>query len=314
MQGAVGYPESAGRPAQAAVGLLQRQIDRGVDGPVADLPQVRTPDEGAADGQLESIIAPVRIPIRGELGAIAFGNGAGRDGAGTDVTSGKAENEVTQFTDVPRVVATPEEFLYGRVEVRDGFVGPGAAQAQEVPGEGEDVRAAFPEGREMAAGGGDAVVEIEAEVSPAAGVAEVAVRGTDEAELGLLPGVAADSLVGAFLHGAQQFGLEGHGEFPHLVEEDGPLVSEGEGAITRGHGAGEGAAFVTEEFAAGEFRHDGGAVQYHERTPGHPGIKAVDEAGHEFLARAGLAGDQQGTVRETSHFHDLSQGLAPGGA
>ena len=79
-----------------------------------------------------------------------------------------------------------------------------------------------------------------------------------------MPGIAADALVGVLLHGAQELRLQGQRQLADLVEEQGAAVRQREGAVARAHGAGERATFVTEQFAAGELRNDGRAVDDHE--------------------------------------------------
>jgi hypothetical protein len=79
---------------------------------------------------------------------------------------------------------------------------------------------------------------------------------------------AADALEGAVLQRAQQFGLQARLEFGDLVEEERPARGGFEAALAARVGAGEGAAFVAEEFALDHARRERGAVHVRERRGG----------------------------------------------
>ena len=131
-----------------------------------------------------------------------------------------------------------------------------------------------------------------------------------------LPGVAADALVGALLHDAQQLGLQAERQLADLVQEERAAVGQREGAVAGGDRAGERAALVPEELAAGQLRDDRRAVEHDQVALARAGIEGVDQPRDQLLARAALAGDQDRGVGEVRHLDHLAQraiqaGLCP---
>ena len=80
--------------------------------------------------------------------------------------------------------------------------------------------------RKLACTSGDPVVEVAAEAALGLFLKQVPVGRADQAELGLLPGVAPDALVGPLLYDAEQIGLEDQRELADLVEEERPAVGQ----------------------------------------------------------------------------------------
>ncbi len=95
---------------------------------------------------------------------------------------------------------------------------------------------------------------------------------------------------GAFLEHAQEFGLGAGSEVADFVEENGAAVRLFEAPDPPRLRAGEGAAFVAEQFALEQGLRDGRAVDGDERFIG-AGAMLIDRARDEFLARAGFAAD-----------------------
>ena len=77
---------------------------------------------------------------------------------------------------------------------------------------------------------------------------KIAVGGGDDPYVDLDRPAAADALELAFLQDAQEFGLERPRNVADLVEEEGAPVRLLEAPLARFDRAGEGAAFVAEEF------------------------------------------------------------------
>ena len=105
--------------------------------------------------------------------------------------------------------------------------------------------------------------------------------------------MAPDALHLAGFEHAQQLGLHRERQLADLVEEDGAAVGQLEEAGCRFGGAGVGPLDVAEELAFEERLDDGGAVDDHEGLLA-AWARAIERAGHELLAAAGLAGDERG--------------------
>ena len=103
--------------------------------------------------------------------------------------------------------------------------------------------------------------------------------------------VAAHPLERAGLQHPQDFGLRRRRHVADLVQEDGAAMALLELADALQGGAGEGAAFVAEEFAFQQLLRDGGAIDGQERLLAAVAVM-IDGARDQFLARAALAGDK----------------------
>ena len=90
------------------------------------------------------------------------------------------------------------------------------------------------------------------------------------------------------LQGAEQPRLQAGRDVADLVEEQRAAVGLAEEAGTRGAGAREGPPHVAEQLALEQPFGERGAVDRHEPPVGALG-EVVDGAGHQLLARAGLA-------------------------
>jgi hypothetical protein len=126
-----------------------------------------------------------------------------------------------------------------------------------------------------------------------------------------VPGVAADPFVGAFLHGAQQFGLQFQGQFADFVEKERAAVGAGERAVALAGRAGERAALVAEKFAARQFGLHRRAVQDDQTAFISLFVERVDEPRDLLFARAALAGDEQRSVGKPRDFDGLPQHAPP---
>ncbi len=78
---------------------------------------------------------------------------------------------------------------------------------------------------------------------------QVAIGGRQHAHVDALRHARADAFERLFLEHAQQFGLQRQFDFGDFVEQDGALIGQFEASDARGVGAGEGTAFVAEQFA-----------------------------------------------------------------
>ena len=120
---------------------------------------------------------------------------------------------------------------------------------------------------------------------------EVAIGGCNQSRVRSERARAAEALELPLLKHAKQLRLQLERDFADLVQEHGPAVRELEASDPLRDGAGERALLVPEQLALEEACRDRRAVQLHERI-GLPGAEVVNGAGHQLLARAGLAVDQ----------------------
>ena len=139
---------------------------------------------------------------------------------------------------------------------------------------------------------------------------QVAVRGGHQPHVDLLFLLAAQPNDGAFLQRAQQLALQRQWQLADLVQEDGAAVGQLEpaGAVTLR--AGEGAAFVAEEFALEQRLGNGRAVHLDE-GPVAARAAQVQCAREQLFARARFP-QQQHAGGGRSHSFQLAQSVQQG--
>ena len=116
-------------------------------------------------------------------------------------------------------------------------------------------------------------------------------RRRDDAHVAANGLVAADALEAAFLQHPQQLDLHLQRHVADFVEEQRAAFGKLEAAQPRGQRAGEGALFVSEQFAFQQVGGNGAAIHRHERMS-RAARQFVNVARHHFLAGAGLAENQ----------------------
>ena len=102
---------------------------------------------------------------------------------------------------------------------------------------------------------------------------------------------AAEPLEAFFLKHAQEFDLGAGGHVADFIQKNGAMVGLFEPADALRVRAGEGAAFVAEQFAFQQRFGNGGAIDGDERRVGAVAV-LVNGAGDQFLAGAGFAADE----------------------
>ena len=127
------------------------------------------------------------------------------------------------------------------------------------------------------------------------GFFEVDVGGRDDAGIDGDFLASADTFDGLFLEEAEEFDLEGLGDFADFIEEEGAVAGGFDSAFALEVGAGEGSFFVAEEFAFEEGFGDGTAIDGDE-GPVFAVAALVDGAGGHFLAGAAFAEDEDGGI------------------
>ena len=136
-----------------------------------------------------------------------------------------------------------------------------------------------------------AVVEVLAEGAFGDLVEEVALGGGDDADVGLDGRGAADALEDFLLDRPQQFRLLRQGDVVNVVEIEGAAFGQIEAAFAALVGAGEGALLVPVKLALDELRGKERAAGLDEGEAVAVGA-AMDDAGHQVLAHAGLAAQE----------------------
>src|SRR6266540_763797 len=137
---------------------------------------------------------------------------------------------------------------------------------------------------------------------------EIAVGGRQDADVHRDVLSGAQALDGPFLKYAQKLGLSAGIEVADFVEKQRAALGLLEAADTARLRAGEGAAFVAEQFALQQRFRDGGAVDGDEGRL-RPVAVLVDGAGDEFLAGACRAADEHGDGRGGDTANLLGNGL-----
>ena len=145
-----------------------------------------------------------------------------------------------------------------------------------------------------------------AEIVLADGLDDVAVGGSDEADVHLEFIVAADAGEGAVFKEAEEFGLEGPAHVANFIEENGTAVGFFDAAELLADGAGKRALFMAEELAFEEVFGDGGAVDADVISLAAD-TEAVEGAGDQFLAGAAFAEDQDGGVGGGDVLDEIAQ-------
>ena len=176
-----------------------------------------------------------------------------------------------------------------------------------------DVLRMFAQRRDAHDDHSDAVVKVFAEIALPDLLAQVLVRGGDDAYVDLDVLVAAYAADPVFLKRPQHLGLRRQRHVADLVHEQRAAVGLFELAPSLLDGRGEGAAFVAEEFAFDQFRGDRRAVDLDERSRGAVAF-GVQPAGDKLFAGAVFARDQHARfarrdlVDQQADMFDLGRG------
>ena len=216
------------------------------------------------------------------------------DHSAHDHDAGVAD-DIFEFADVAGPVVLAEEQLGPIGEAVDGLIELGGELGDEVAGEELEVAVALEQAGRFQLNHGEAVEEIFAEGSFGDHGAKIMMSGGDDADVDLARVERAEALNLLILQGAQELGLGREGHVADLVEEQGAVVGVFKQAGLVLRGARESAFHVAEELAFKERFDDGGAVKGHERASGG-GAELMQRFGDEFLAGAGGAGDEDGSI------------------
>ena len=199
-------------------------------------------------------------------------------------------HEVFQFADVSREGVGHEQLQGGR---RDKLTVLGRREIlpEEMVHQEGNILAPLPERRHLELNDVEPVKEIFPERVFPDLLFEVAVRGGDDPDVGLLVGDPPDPPEFLFLQDAQQLSLELERHLADFVKKEGPTFRLFEETGPVDNGPGEGALLVAEELALHERLGDRAAVHRHKRLV-LPRAVVVDGPGDEFLASAAFPEDQ----------------------
>ena len=167
--------------------------------------------------------------------------------------------------------------------------------AQEVPGQQQHVVAARAQRGHVHGHDGQAVVEVLAKAALLDRHAQIPVGRRDDADIGVQRLDPADPLEGALLQHAQHADLQRGRHLADLVQQEGAAVGQLEAAAALALRPGERAAFVAEQLGLQQPLGQRAAVQRNKGPVGAAGA-GVQQARHDLLAGAALAGDQDGGV------------------
>ena len=185
--------------------------------------------------------------------------------------------------------------------------------AQEVVDQQRNVLAALAQRRHDDVNHVEAEEQILAEEALRDQLPEIPVGGRDDAHVGGVSHLlGADLLELPGLEESQQQPLHARRHLPDLVEEDGAVARHLELAGLVAVRTGEAALHVPEQLRLEQVLRQPGAVDRHERRR-RPQRLLADGAGHHFLARSALAGDEHLGVR-AGHPHELGAKVAHDGA
>src|SRR5690606_4716157 len=120
-----------------------------------------------------------------------------------------------------------------------------------------EVLEAFAQGRERDAEAVETVEEVGAELSAGDLRRQVPIRGREDPAPDRVGAVAADGAISPLLQGAEEARLEPSGKLPDLVQQQRPVLCDGEGARPVVASPREGSAEVAEQLAAEQALHDG---------------------------------------------------------
>ena len=140
----------------------------------------------------------------------------------------------------------------------------------------------------------ETVVQIAAEGALPHLFLQIAVGGGDITDIQLDGPDSPDPGDFVVLDGPKELGLHVHGHLADLVQKQGAVVGGLKEALLAGSiGPGEGTAFIAKEFRLKQAGRNGGTVDF-DKGLFRPGTGAVDGIGNQFLAHAGLSGDEDG--------------------
>src|SRR5882672_10733286 len=200
-------------------------------------------------------------------------------------------DQVPELPDVAGPAVAPEDLLDLRSDGGEPLPEFLVVEAEEVPGQVQDVLSPLAKRRQEDGDYFQAVVEVLPEDSLLHGLVQIPVRRRDDPDVHLEVRGAADPLERAVLDEAEELGLGGGREVGDLVQEERSLVGQLHQAALGIARVGEGAALVPEELVLEELLLEGGAVEGQEGGLA-PAALEVDRAGDQVLSGSALPLDQ----------------------
>src|SRR6266850_2439411 len=151
------------------------------------------------------------------------------------------------------------------------------------------------------------IIQIFAEFTVPNHLLQVLVRRSNDANIDSSGTRAANGLKFTLLENAEQLGLKLQWHVSNFIEEQSATIRQREPADMRIDSARKGSAFVPEEFTFEEACGHRRAVHLHQISVS-AGAELVNRARDDFLAGAGLSGDQNGCIRACDGLHLAENG------
>ena len=159
-----------------------------------------------------------------------------------------------------------------------------------------DILFPLPQGRQMNGDDVDPIKKILAHPALPHQSGQVLVGGGDDADAGLAHALPAHRQVTLAFDHPQQLHLHVMPDLPQFVQEKGAAVGQVQVAVLVLVSAGKGPLAVAEKLAFQQALRNGAAVD-NDKGPRRPSAHVMDRPGHQFLARAGFAVDDDVGVR-----------------
>ena len=179
---------------------------------------------------------------------------------------------------------------------------------QALHGQRNDVARALTQGQQTHAEGGDAVIQVLAELALHNGFLEVFVGGRHDAHIQLDGGLTAQASELALLQHAQQFALQVHGHFADFIQKQGAALGLLEQAFLFAVGASEGPFVMTKQHVFDQVVWHGRAVECHKGATGSA-RSFVQHTRQHFFARTRGAHQQGRNVGLCDSFGQSQQVL-----
>ena len=170
-----------------------------------------------------------------------------------------------------------------------------------------DIGSAIAEWRQVNMEHVQPIKQVFAELAIGDHLAEVAMCGTDDADIHHERVAVAEALDLARLEEAEQLHLDVLVEFAEFVEEHGAAIGDLEETLVIAVGAGERSLLVAEELALGKVLRQRPAVDRNERHVGTRALR-VDRSRDDFLPGTGFAGDQHAALGGADAVDELLDG------
>ena len=309
LEGAIGDSQSRGGAVEVPTFTVESDPNSGPRGRLGDLLEANTQSQGLGDASFEPFVRPHVTQPTGR--PVLFGNVAYGDWPGPRVSNRDPLHQLAKFADVAWIGAVQKVFAQVSVELRRLL---GQDHAQEMRGQWQDIFSALSQRRREEDTAGDPVIQVQPELSLLDEFLQIAVGRGYQAEIGALPNVPSQPLIGLFLDRTKDLRLHGQRDFGDFVQKQSGAIGEGECAVTHCVRAGERAALVSEELAASQLGNERAAVNCHELAARFAAVISrypTDKSCQQFFPGPAFTGQQNWRVGMMSRFDYPSDQTTP---